>query len=75
MLFRSGDMQMTVRSREFAAAPVVNSEVYTFSPTTELIDLRHQARHITMKFESNTLNGDYHMGRVLLHVEPGDLRS
>ena len=70
-----GDMQMTVRSREFAAAPVVNSEVYTFSPTTELIDLRHQARHITMKFESNTLNGDYHMGRVLLHVEPGDLRS
>lgn len=70
-----GDMQMTVRSREFAATPVANSEVYTFSPETELTDLRHQARHITLKFESNTLNGDYHMGRVLLHVEPGDLRS
>lgn len=72
---QTGDMQMTVRSREFASAPVVSSEMYEFSPETELIDLRKQARHITMKFESNTFNGDYHMGRVLLHVEPGDLRS
>lgn len=70
-----GDMQMTVRSREFAATPAVDSEIYTFSPETELIDLRSQARHVTLKFESNTLNGDYHMGRVLLHVEPGDARS
>lgn len=70
-----GDMQVEVRSREFANSPVIENESHVFSPDTELIDLRQQARHITLRFESNTFNGDYHMGRVILHTEPGDTRS
>lgn len=72
---QTGEMQVAIRSREFANSPVVQSESHVFTPETELIDMRHQARHLTLRFESNILNGDYHMGRVILHTEPGDTRS
>lgn len=72
---QTGDLTMYVRGREFAQAPVTSSEAYTLAPTTERVDLREQRRQVTLKFESNVVDGDYFMGRVLLHTEQGDIRS
>jgi hypothetical protein len=66
---------MVVRGREFARTTVYDSQPYEFGPDTERIDLREQRRQIALRFESNVLDGDFHMGRVIMHTEPGDIRS
>lgn len=70
-----GEMTMEVIGREFAQSPDVVSEPFTFSQNTGKIDLREQRRQIRLRFTSNTLNGDFEMGRTILHSEPGDVRS
>lgn len=72
---QTGTMSMVVRGREFAQGVTTDSAPYLFDPTTERIDLREQRRQISLRFESNVLGGDYYMGRVILHTEPGDIRS
>jgi hypothetical protein len=71
----SGPMEMRVISREFAQQPDTVSELFTFEQNTGKIDLRKQGRQIRLRFTSNTLNGNFEMGRVILHTEPGDVRS
>ena len=71
----SGEMTMEVLGKEFANSPETTSGPYTFDSTTTKIDLRVQERHLRLKFTSNTSNGNYEAGRVLLHTEPGDIRS
>jgi hypothetical protein len=51
------------------------SDPYTFDNTTLKIDMREQRRELRLKFESNTFNGDYYMGRILLSADMGDERS
>ena len=51
------------------------SEPYVFDSTTLKIDMREQRRLLRLKFESNTFNGDYYMGRILLSADMGDERS
>jgi hypothetical protein len=70
-----GDMTVTVLGREFAQQAQTATTPYTFAPDTEKIDMREQRRHICLKFESNVIDGDYQMGRVILHTELGDVRS
>lgn len=72
---QDGDMNMYVLGREFPNSEEVVSSPYSFSSTTEKIDLRIQQRLLRLKFESNTSDGDYQMGKVILHTEPGDNRS
>lgn len=72
---QSGDMNVEVIGREFAQQPDTISAPFTFTPDTGKIDMREQRRQIRLRFSSNTLNGDYEMGRVILHTEPGDVRS
>jgi len=71
----SGDMSVQVISREFAQQVDTVSEPFAFNQDTGKIDLRKQGRQIRLRFTSNTLNGDFEMGRVILHTEPGDVRS
>jgi hypothetical protein len=71
----SGDMELRVIQREFAQQNDTVSEPFTFNSHTGKIDMRKQGRQIRLKFTSNTLNGDFEMGRVILHTEPGDVRS
>ena len=71
----SGPMEMRVISREFAQQPDTVSELFTFEQDTGKIDLRKQGRQIRLRFTSNTLNGNFEMGRTILHTEPGDVRS
>lgn len=71
----SGDMTVEVIGREFAQSPDTISAPFTFTPNTDKIDMREQRRQIRLRFTSNTLNGNFEMGRVILHTEPGDVRS
>jgi hypothetical protein len=70
-----GTMSVTVIGNEFAQAPADAESSYNFTSSTEKIDMREQHRQIQLKFESNTVGGYYEMGRVILHTEPGDVRS
>jgi len=72
---QKGDMTVSVIGYEFAQSPAEPVTSYTFSPTTGKVDMREQKRHILLKFESNTLNGFYEAGKVIIHTEPGDNRS
>jgi hypothetical protein len=70
-----GDMNLFVTGNGYAKAEQVITGPYVFSPDTLKIDMREQRRELRLKFESNTYNGDYYMGRVLLSAEMGDERS
>jgi hypothetical protein len=68
-------MTLQVIGNEFAQDNDPKVSSYTFGPTATKIDMREQRRMIRLKFESNTVDGFYEMGRVILHTEPGDIRS
>jgi hypothetical protein len=72
---QSGDMSLYVTGQGYADAADQISEPYVFTPTTLKIDMREQRRLLRLKFESNTFNGDYYMGKILLSVDLGDERS
>jgi hypothetical protein len=74
---QSGDMTVSVRGRANARAPEVNGITMTFvadpqTPQDQVVFLKTQRRELRFHFESNTLGGDYQMGLVLAHVQPGD---
>ena len=71
----SGDMNLYVTGQGYADDTEQVSEPYVFDKTTLKIDMREQRRLLRLKFESNTFNGDYYMGRILLSADMGDERS
>ena len=72
---QSGDMTLIVTGNGYADDIPQPSDPYTFSPSTLKIDMKEQRREMRLRFSSNTQNGDYFMGRVLLSVETGDVRG
>jgi hypothetical protein len=72
---QSGVMSMVVTGKGFADDTDIASQPYTFDYNTLKIDLKEQRREMRLKFISNTVNGDYFMGRVVLNVETGDVRG
>lgn len=73
---QTGEMTMTVLGRKFAngAAYIENSGPFTFSPQTGKIDMRVEHRLVRLKFESNTIDGNFEMGRLVITAEFGDER-
>jgi hypothetical protein len=74
---QSGDMTVQVRGRANARAPEVSSESKTIvqtpqTPQEQIIYFKDQRRELRFYFESNTLGGDYQMGLVMAHLQPGD---
>lgn len=74
---QSGDMTVAVRGRANARSPEVNGDPITIpatpvTPQEQVVFLKTQRRQLRFRFESNTLDGDYQMGTVLAHVQPGD---
>jgi hypothetical protein len=73
-----GDMTVVVSGRANARAPTVVSNVVTFvddpgsDPAAQIVPFKEQRREMRVKFSSNAVDGDYQMGQVLMHVEPGD---
>lgn len=55
--------------------PVYTDEnKYTFNPGDGSIGIHEQGGLVSVKFISNTLNGNYYMGEPTLYVTPGDDR-
>lgn len=71
---QTGDMTLTISGKAYANSDVVSSAPYSFSPTTEKIDMREQRREMTLRFESNVAGGDFQMGQILMVARIGDQR-
>jgi len=74
---QSGDMTVSVRGRANARAQEVNGPPMTFvenpqTPQEQVVFFKTPRRELRFRFESNTIGGDYQMGLVLAHVQPGD---
>lgn len=72
-----GEMTLQVRGRANARAPEVSGPVMPIpevpsTPQEQVVFLKTQRRELRFRFESNCLGGDYQMGLVLAHVQPGD---
>jgi len=70
-----GAMDMIVTGKGYADDTDQPSAPYTFEPSTLKIDLKEQRREMRLRFESNTQDGNYFLGRVVLNVETGDVRG
>ena len=69
------DMSLVVTGKGYAEDVDDPSSPYAFSPSTLKLDLREQRREMRLKFISNTVNGNYQMGNVLISADIGDERS
>ena len=73
-----GNMTVEVVGRANARAPTVVSNSVTFvdnpgsDPAKQIVPFKEQRREMRIRFTSNALGGDYQMGQVLMHIEPGD---
>jgi hypothetical protein len=72
---QSGDMSVVVTGKGYADDVDVESDPYVFSSSTLKVDMREQRREMRLRFESNTFNGNYETGKILLSVNVGDERS
>jgi hypothetical protein len=71
---QNGELTLDILGRKFARGDTENSGPFAFGPDTGKIDLRNEHRELRLQFTSNTINGDYEMGRLLLTIEYGDER-
>lgn len=71
---QGGNLTMTVQGRKFANSPDEVAGPYTITEDTEKVDLRLEYRELDITFESNEIDGNYEMGRILLTAELGDER-
>jgi len=69
------EMQLIITGRPYAQSEDVESSPYPFSPTTGKIDMKEQRRELRLRFQTNILNGNYQLGKVLLSAEIGDVRG
>jgi hypothetical protein len=69
-----GDMEVKVITRGFAQGEVTVSDPYIFSPDTPKIDMSEMGRLVSFQFRSNTLDGYFQMGKILLNIAEGDVR-
>jgi hypothetical protein len=74
---QSGDMTMQVTGRANARSPEVTTEPHTIyetppTPQDQVVYFKTQRRELRFRFESNAIGGDYQMGLVLAHIQPGD---
>jgi len=69
------NMNMYITGPSYAQGSDDLSDAYVFAPDTLKIDLREQRREMRIKFESNTVRGNYEMGQILLSADFGDERG
>jgi len=72
---QTGDMSLIVTGRPYAQSDDVESAPYVFGPSTGKIDMKEQRRELRLRFVSNTINGDYQLGKTLLSADIGDVRG
>ena len=72
---QNGTMEVIITGKSYADDTDDPSDPYPFNPDTLKIDMKEQRREMRLRFKSNTQNGDYFMGRVLLSIDTGDVRG
>jgi hypothetical protein len=72
---QSGNMEIYITGRPYAQEADQTSAAYVFTPTTGKIDMREQRRECRLKAVSNTVGGNYQLGRLLLSANIGDVRG
>lgn len=72
---QSGAMNLIITGKSYADDVDDPSVEYPFDPTTLKIDLKEQRREMRLRFSSNTQNGNYFMGRIILSIDTGDVRG
>ena len=71
----SGEMNLYITGRPYAQSQDATSSAYVFDQNTNKIDMKEQRREMRLIFESNEVNGDYQMGKVILNADFGDVRG
>lgn len=76
---QSGDMIVQVGGYINAKANTVLSSPKQFpavpsTPDEEVVKFKETRRIMTLRFESNTVGGDYQMGNTIAHIQPADGR-
>jgi hypothetical protein len=76
---QSGDMIVQVGGYINAKANTVLSSPKSFpavpsTPDEEVVKFKETRRIMTLRFESNTVGGDYQMGNTIAHIQPADGR-
>lgn len=76
-----GEMTCQINGKANARAPDISSNLIAFPPDNgalsaedQVIRFSENRREMTFKWMSNTTDGDYQMGRILIHIEPTDGR-
>ena len=72
---QTGAMEVTVTGKSYADDVDDPSDPYPFDPDTLKIDMKEQRREMRLRFRSNTQDGNYFMGRVVLSIDTGDVRG
>jgi hypothetical protein len=68
-------MYLIVTGKGYADDIDQPSDPYYFEVDTLKVDMREQRREMRLRFGSNTFNGNYFMGKVLLSLDTGDVRG
>jgi len=68
-------MYLIVTGKGYADDTDQPSDPYYFETDTLKVDMREQRREMRLRFGSNTFNGNYFMGKVLLSLDTGDVRG
>lgn len=72
---QNGDITMNIITQKTARAPEKMSADFTITDKTEFIKPRHQGRIVRLKFSSDSLNGDYQLGKILIETAQGDEKA
>ena len=72
---QEGEMSVIVTGKGYADDNDQVSSPYNFTQGTLKIDMREQRREMRLRFESNTFNGTYQMGKLLISMTTGDVRG
>lgn len=75
-----GNLRLTVKGRANAKAVEIDSEIYDIPAVAansyqQMVGLKETRRLLSLKFESNVLDGDFLMGRSLMHLAESDGRE
>jgi hypothetical protein len=71
---QTGDMTLQIAGRGFARGQESLSQVFNFGPNDGKVDMRVENRESRLVFGSNTINGNFEMGRIMITAEYGDER-
>ena len=69
-----GSLNLSILGRKFAQSPTTTDGPYLITSDTEKVDLRVEHRELSLLFESNDIDGNYEMGRILITAQLGDER-